>query len=89
MNDITWTGDHAAEWAQHYGGQVIEAEPAGLTTTKLYNVTSVIDGWPHRGSVYDGVRVTWFVLDRDTDPGFDYPALLDGLRGGRRAGLPR
>lgn len=50
---------------------------ATLTTTKLYNVTSVIDGWPHRGSLYDGVCVTWFVLDRDTDPGFDYPALLD------------
>jgi hypothetical protein len=49
-----------------------------LTTTKLYNVTSVIDGWPHRGSVYNGVQVIWFVESRDTDPGFDYAAMLEG-----------
>jgi hypothetical protein len=30
---------------------------ATLTTTRLYNVASVIDGWPHRGSLYDGVHV--------------------------------
>jgi hypothetical protein len=49
-----------------------------LTTTKLYDVTSVIDEWPHRGSLYNGVQVTWFVDSRDTDPRFDYAAMLEG-----------
>lgn len=47
-------------------------------TTRLCKVTSVIDGWPHRGGRYDGVEVDWFVDSRPTDPGFDYAALLDG-----------
>src|SRR5262245_3636248 len=46
-------------------------------TTKLYRLTSVIDNWPDRGARYNNVRVTWFVVGRDYDPGFDYATLLD------------
>jgi hypothetical protein len=47
------------------------------TGVRLYNVTSVIDRWPHRRSRWNGVQVTWFVTKRATDPGFDYGQLLD------------
>jgi hypothetical protein len=29
-------------------------------STTLYRAESVIDGWPHRGGMWNGVRVTWF-----------------------------
>jgi hypothetical protein len=45
--------------------------------TKLYRLTSVIDDWPHRGARHNNVKVTWFVCERDYDPGFDYATLLD------------
>ena len=32
MSDITWTGEHAAEWAEHYGGQVIDLDKARART---------------------------------------------------------
>lgn len=46
------------------------------TATKLYRLTSVIDSWPHRGGLYNGVKVDWWVESRSYDPGFDYRALL-------------
>ncbi|MGH3499764.1 MAG: hypothetical protein ACRDQA_02505 [Nocardioidaceae bacterium] len=49
------------------------------TKVKLYRLTSVIDGWPHRDALYDGVKVEWFVEDRPVPVG-DYRQLLSPYR---------
>lgn len=36
MSDITWTGEHAAEWAEHYGGQAEQADPITEAVDTLF-----------------------------------------------------
>lgn len=45
-------------------------------TTHLYELTSVMNDWPHRNGRYNDVQVTWFVYSRQYETGFDYTAML-------------
>lgn len=44
--------------------------------TMLYRLSSTVNGFPHRGGLYDGVKLHWLVMERDNPFHPDYSKLI-------------